>query len=71
MAKLRAGHGVVVKYRRPQGRRLSLAQRWDQALEEQRAVIEAVRAWRETMPPGIADGDRAEAVDGFLDAAVS
>jgi hypothetical protein len=56
----------VVRYRRRADRR-SKPQRWADAVETLADLIDSYQAWRDGLPPALADSDIAQRLDGVLE----
>jgi hypothetical protein len=57
---------VVVRYRRPADRR-SKARQWDDAVSTLLAILDGYQDWRDSLPPGLADGATAQRLDDVLE----
>jgi len=57
---------VVVRYRRPADRR-SKPQQWADATDTLLDLLDGWQAWRDNLPPGLADSATAQALDAVLD----
>ena len=60
------GGAPSVRYRRPADRR-SKPKRWDDAVQTLLDLLDGYQAWRDNLPPGVADSAIAERLDAMLE----